>query len=98
MRRFGIPPFVVLLFLTGVIGAQAPAPAKPVPVIFETELGRITMEVDIVIPVEGSKASMDSYEMVGRVCLGRDKCNNDQACSELPKDAMPLSEDKRWVE
>ena len=43
------------LFLAPImIEAQAPAPAKPVPVIFETELGKITMEIDIVhAPITG---------------------------------------------
>jgi peptidyl-prolyl cis-trans isomerase A (cyclophilin A) len=54
MRGFGILPFAVLLLLTVAIGAQQPAPAKPVLVIFETELGRITMEVDVLrAPITG---------------------------------------------
>jgi peptidyl-prolyl cis-trans isomerase A (cyclophilin A) len=54
MRRFGILLCAVLLFLTVVVGAQSPAPARPLPVIFETEFGRITMEVDIVhAPITG---------------------------------------------
>lgn len=54
MRRFGILLCAVLLFLTIVVGAQSPAPARPVPVIFETEFGRITMEVDVVhAPITG---------------------------------------------
>jgi peptidyl-prolyl cis-trans isomerase A (cyclophilin A) len=36
------------------VKGQTPAPAKSVPVIFETELGKITMEIDIVhAPITG---------------------------------------------
>src|SRR5215510_2354869 len=36
------------------LASQSPAPAKPVPVVFETELGSITMEIDVVhAPITG---------------------------------------------
>ena len=54
MRDIAILPFAVLLFLAIAIAAQSPAPARPVLVIFETELGDITMEVDVVhAPITG---------------------------------------------
>ena len=41
------------LFLTGAVASQT-APAKPVLVVFETELGNITMEIDVVhAPITG---------------------------------------------
>ncbi len=53
MGGFGILSFAAIWF-AGAFGAQTPAPAKPVLVVFETELGRITMEVDVVhAPVTG---------------------------------------------
>jgi peptidyl-prolyl cis-trans isomerase A (cyclophilin A) len=54
MKVSGILFFAAVLFLSGSAGAQAPAPAKPVLVTFETELGKITMEVDVVhAPITG---------------------------------------------
>jgi len=54
MRDFAVLPFAVFLFLTVTIAAHAQAPVRPVVVIFETELGVITMEVDIVhAPITG---------------------------------------------
>ncbi len=42
------------MLLPVALRTQTPAPAISVPVIFETELGRITMEVDIVhAPITG---------------------------------------------
>jgi peptidyl-prolyl cis-trans isomerase A (cyclophilin A) len=50
--RFGLGSAVVLLTL-GVLTAQTPA-QKPVTVIFETELGAITMEIDVArAPITG---------------------------------------------
>lgn len=48
-------PFLIALFLTSVaLDAQTQIPAKPVRVVFETELGAIKMEVDIAhAPVTG---------------------------------------------
>ena len=48
MKTFGILSFAAVLFLSIPLGAQTPAPTQPVLVIFETELGKITMEVDVV--------------------------------------------------
>jgi len=54
MRCFGILFFATLWLLPVVLGVQTPAPAKPVLVVFETEFGRITMEVDVVhAPITG---------------------------------------------
>jgi peptidyl-prolyl cis-trans isomerase A (cyclophilin A) len=54
MKVSGILFFAAVLFLSGSARAQAPAPAKPVLVTFETELGKITMEVDVVhAPITG---------------------------------------------
>ena len=54
MRNFGILSFAALSFLSASLAAQTPALAKPVLIIFETELGKITMEVDLVhAPITG---------------------------------------------
>jgi len=54
MSTFGILPIAVFSLLAVTAGAQAPKPAKPVLVIFETDLGSITMEVDLVhAPITG---------------------------------------------
>jgi peptidyl-prolyl cis-trans isomerase A (cyclophilin A) len=54
MKQLGIL-VVAVLFLTAVVPASRPAPpAQPVLVVFETELGRITFEVDTVhAPITG---------------------------------------------
>ena len=45
---------VLAVLVCAGLSAQAPAPAKPVQVIFETELGKITMEIDVVhAPITG---------------------------------------------
>jgi len=54
MRGFRILSLAAPWFLSVTLGVQTPAPAKPLPVIFETELGKITMEVDVVhAPITG---------------------------------------------
>ncbi len=54
MRWLRILPFTALLLITVILNAWTQTPAKPVRVIFETELGKITMEVDIVhAPITG---------------------------------------------
>jgi peptidyl-prolyl cis-trans isomerase A (cyclophilin A) len=54
MRSFEILSFATLWVLSASLAAQTPALEKPVLVIFETEFGRITMEVDIVhAPITG---------------------------------------------
>jgi len=54
MKNFGIVSFAAVLLLSISLRAQTPAPAKPVLVIFETELGKITMEVNVVhAPITG---------------------------------------------
>jgi peptidyl-prolyl cis-trans isomerase A (cyclophilin A) len=54
MRNPGSLAFAGLFLLSVALEAQTPVPVRPVPVIFETELGRITMEVDIVsAPITG---------------------------------------------
>ncbi len=54
MRTFGMISFAVLMCLPLMVGAQTMAPAKPVPVVFETELGDITVEIDVVhAPISG---------------------------------------------
>jgi peptidyl-prolyl cis-trans isomerase A (cyclophilin A) len=54
MRFFRIPIILALLSTAIMLRAQAPAPAKSVLVVFETELGKITMEVDILhAPITG---------------------------------------------
>jgi peptidyl-prolyl cis-trans isomerase A (cyclophilin A) len=46
--------FTALLLTSVTLSAQTPAPAKTVPVIFETELGKITVEVDVLhAPITG---------------------------------------------
>jgi peptidyl-prolyl cis-trans isomerase A (cyclophilin A) len=46
--------FGVLFLISVMLSAQTPAPAKTVPVIFETELGKITVEVDVLhAPITG---------------------------------------------
>ena len=41
MRNHWILCFPALFLISVMLEAQTPAPAKPVPVIFETELGKI---------------------------------------------------------
>ena len=54
MRHFRILSFPALLLIAVILNAQTQIPAKPVQVIFETELGKITMAVDIVhAPITG---------------------------------------------
>jgi peptidyl-prolyl cis-trans isomerase A (cyclophilin A) len=54
MRDSAILPFAILVFCTVAIVAQAQAPAQPVQVIFETDLGRLIMEVDVIhAPITG---------------------------------------------
>jgi peptidyl-prolyl cis-trans isomerase A (cyclophilin A) len=54
MRGFRILSLASPWFLSVTLGVQTPAPVKPVLVIFETELGKITMEVDVVhAPITG---------------------------------------------
>jgi hypothetical protein len=54
MRYYRVLCFPALFLIPIMIEAQTPAPVKPVPVIFETELGKITMEIDIVhAPITG---------------------------------------------
>ena len=48
MRHFGVLFFAGFFLLAVMLEAQTSVPAKPVLVIFETELGKITMEVDMV--------------------------------------------------
>jgi len=54
MRYFRILSFIALILISVVLNARTQLPAKPVRVIFETELGKIAMEVDIVhAPITG---------------------------------------------
>ena len=54
MRSYGHLFLTQLLVFSVMLEAQTPNAAKPVPVIFETELGKITMEVDILhAPITG---------------------------------------------
>lgn len=54
MREFGILSFTALVLISVTLEAQTRLAAKPVLVIFETELGKIAMEVDIVhAPITG---------------------------------------------
>jgi peptidyl-prolyl cis-trans isomerase A (cyclophilin A) len=54
MRNCRILCFQALLLISVMIEAQTPAPAKLVPVVFETELGKITVEVDTIhAPITG---------------------------------------------
>ncbi len=54
MRIPGVLLCTAPLLVSVILVAQTPVPAKPVLVIFETELGKITMEVDIVhAPITG---------------------------------------------
>lgn len=54
MSGFGFLSCTAQWLLALLLGAQTPAPAKPVVVIFDTELGRITVEVDVVrAPITG---------------------------------------------
>ncbi len=54
MRNLGLYSFTALLLVTVMLQAQTPVPARPVLVTFETELGKITMEVDILhAPITG---------------------------------------------
>jgi peptidyl-prolyl cis-trans isomerase A (cyclophilin A) len=54
MRNFGLFCFTLLCLVSVMLDAQTPVAAKPVLVIFETELGKITMEVDVVhAPITG---------------------------------------------
>ncbi len=60
MRFFRVLPFAVLFLLSVPLVAQTSATTKPVFVIFETELGKITMEVDTVhAPVTGENCLKD---------------------------------------
>ncbi len=54
MKYFEILPCAELFLFSAMLVVQASAPAKPVLVTFETELGNITMEVDTVhAPITG---------------------------------------------
>jgi peptidyl-prolyl cis-trans isomerase A (cyclophilin A) len=54
MRYYWVPSLTALLLISVILNAQTQNPAKSVRVIFETELGKITMEVDIVhAPITG---------------------------------------------
>ena len=52
--RSGFWSAAVLVLAAGAVAAQAPATPKPVIVVFETELGSITMEIDVArAPITG---------------------------------------------
>ena len=54
MRYFAIILIGIVLVFTTASAGPAQTPARPVTVIFETELGKITMEVDVVhAPITG---------------------------------------------
>jgi len=54
MKYWKVLSLAALFSIAVILQAQTPIPAKPVQVIFETELGKITMEIDVVhAPVTG---------------------------------------------